>query len=284
MRIFKQFAVNNECYQRNAHMTPRGVMVHSTGSNNPMLKRYVQPDDGRLGRNDNGNHFNVYRPGGRQVCVHAFVGKMADGAIATYQTLPWDMRGWHSGKGAKGSANDMGYIGFEICEDGLSDLAYFRAVYQEAVELTAYLCKTYKLNPKKDGVVICHSEGHKRGIASNHADIMHWFPKFGKTMDAFRADVAKEMESSAKETPDTCKEDGSVDMNKILASLTDEQAYYIQQKAERYIRNLPEPEWSQEEGHWKRATEAGLVDGTAPERPVKRDELAAILGRNGLLG
>ena len=45
-----------------------------------------------------------------------------------------------------------------------------------------------------DGVVICHQEGYRRGIASNHGDVLHWFPKFGKTMDDFRADVARWME------------------------------------------------------------------------------------------
>ena len=34
--------------------------------------------------------------------------------MATYQTLPWDHRGWHAG----GSANNT-HIGFEICEDAL---------------------------------------------------------------------------------------------------------------------------------------------------------------------
>ena len=32
-------------------------------------------------------------PGGIQICVHGFIGKLADGSIATYQTLPWDMVG-----------------------------------------------------------------------------------------------------------------------------------------------------------------------------------------------
>ena len=41
----------------------------------------------------------------------------------------------------------------------------------------------------QDKVCICHSEGYKRGIASNHGDVMHWFPKHGKSMDTFRADV-----------------------------------------------------------------------------------------------
>lgn len=193
MNLRTWILTKNECCQRAVKIKPVGVMVHSTGANNPNLRRYVQPDDGRLGTNPNGNHWNQPSPGGRKVCVHAFIGKLADGTIATYQTLPWTCRGWHSGKGAKGSANDMGYIGFEICEDGLADRAYFNKVYREAVELTAYLCQTYGLDPQKDGVVICHAEGHKRGIASNHADVMHWFPKHGKTMDDFRADVAVEM-------------------------------------------------------------------------------------------
>ena len=54
-------------------------------------------------------------------------------------------------------------------------------------------CKTYNLNPLAHGVVICHSEGYQRGVASNHADVMHWFPKFGKSMDTFRTDVSKAM-------------------------------------------------------------------------------------------
>jgi hypothetical protein len=43
------------------------------------------------------------------------------------------------------------------------------------------LCEAYGLDPLEDGVVICHSEGHKRGIASNHADVLHWFQSTIKT-------------------------------------------------------------------------------------------------------
>lgn len=70
------------------------------------------------------------------MCVHAFIGKLKDGSIATYQTLPWNHRGWHAG----GDANNT-HIGFEICEDNLTDKTYFNKVYKEAVELAAYLCK-----------------------------------------------------------------------------------------------------------------------------------------------
>ncbi len=181
MNLNKLILTNNECYKAGKKIQVKGIMVHSTGANNPWLKRYVGPNDGKLGVNINGNHWNTARPGGGQVCVHAFIGKLADGSIATYQTLPWDHRGWHAG----GTANNT-HIGFEICEDGLNDKAYFDAVYKEAVELCAYLCKAYGLTEKD---IVCHSEGYKKGIASNHGDVLHWFPKHGKNMDTFRADV-----------------------------------------------------------------------------------------------
>ena len=173
MTLNKHFLTENECYKVNRKHTVKGIMVHSTGYNNPNAASYLR-------------HWDQYRPDGRQVCVHAFVGKLPDGSVGTYQTLPWDVVGWHSGQGTKGNANFMGYIGFEICEDDLTDRAYFGKVYREVVELCAYLCKEFGLTEKD---IICHSEGHATGIASNHADVMHWFPKFGKSMDALRADV-----------------------------------------------------------------------------------------------
>ena len=60
-------------------------MVHSTGANNPNLRRYVQPDDGVLGVNSNQNDWN--RPG-LEVCVHAFLGLTQAGEVAAYQILP----------------------------------------------------------------------------------------------------------------------------------------------------------------------------------------------------
>jgi LysM repeat protein len=191
MNLRRLFLTRNDCYKSGKKHTVKGIMVHSTGANNPNLKRYLSPDDGFLGKNQYNNHWNTAKPDGRQVCVHAFIGKLADGSVATYQTLPWDMRGWHSGSGSKGlaaNANNNGYIGCEICEDGLSDKGYFEKVYREAVELCAYLCMAYGIKPESP-TLICHSEGYKLGIASNHGDVMHWWPRFGKSMDTFRADV-----------------------------------------------------------------------------------------------
>jgi hypothetical protein len=202
MNLHKLILTNNACYKAGRTITVKGLMCHSTGANNPNLKRYVGPDDGLLGVNQYGNHWNQDIPDGRQVCVHGFIGKLADGSIATYQTLPWNHRGWHCGSGTKGSGNDT-HIGVEICEDALTDPVYFTAVYKEATELFAHLCKEYNLDPTKDGVIIGHYEGYKRGIASNHGDPQNWFPKHNKSMDTFRADVKKLLDAAAPATPST---------------------------------------------------------------------------------
>jgi len=177
MEIRKLFLTKNDCYKRGQYIKPKGIMIHSTGANNPRLSRYL-PDDGLIGPNRYGNHWN--RPG-VGACVHAFIGLDKSGDVQAYQTLPWTMRGWHCGR----SGNDT-HISFEICEDNLKDPVYFNKIYTTAVELCVELCKQFNLSHES----ICdHSEGSKRGIASAHGDVMHWFPKHGKSMDTLRTDV-----------------------------------------------------------------------------------------------
>ncbi len=205
MKLLKCILTENDCYRAKRTIRPKGVMVHSTGANNPTLRRYVQPvasTPGReelltaLGANPNGNHWN--RPG-LDVCVHGFIGRLADGSVAAVQTLPWDHRGWHSGTGTSGNSANNTHISFEMCEDDLTDPAYFRQAYRAAVELTAMLCSQYGLSPLEDGVVICHQDGYRRGVASNHGDIYNWFPRFGMDMNDFRADVVRTLEGDKEE-------------------------------------------------------------------------------------
>jgi len=206
MRLRQRYLTRNDCYRAGRHIQVQGVMVHSTGANNPRVARYV-PGDDEIGRNTGGNHWD--RPGVGK-CVHAFIGRFADGGVGVVQTLPWDRRGWHAGKGARGTANNT-HIGFEICEDGLDDPVYFQKIYEESVQLTAMLCQQFKLDPLAEGVVICHAEGHQLGIASQHGDVLHWFPKRGKSMDDFRQDVAARLrEDPEPEEPEEEGGDGGV--------------------------------------------------------------------------
>lgn len=204
----KCLMTNSTCYKQTRTMKVLGVLWHSTGANNPNLKRYVQPSDNAadkakwielLGKNQYGNDWNHIT---HQAGLNAWIGKLADGTVTTVQTMPWDYRPWGCGSGSKGSCNS-GWIQFEICEDGLTDKAYFDKVYKEACELTAYLCKLYNLDPNgtvsyngvQVPVILCHQDSYKLGLGGNHGDIYHWFPKFGKNMETVRKDVADLMGS-----------------------------------------------------------------------------------------
>lgn len=204
------FLTNNPCYKGTKPMTVKGVLWHSTGANNKSVKRYVQPskDDPRydelieyLGKNKYNNSWNNTT---RKVGMNAFIGAVASGKAETVQTMPWDWRPWGCGSGSKGSCNN-GWIQFEICEDGLQNKAYFEEVYKEACELTAYMCKMFNLDPYgtvKNGsvtvpVIICHADSHKLGLGSNHGDVLHWFKKYGKTMQDVRDDVWKLMNAGS---------------------------------------------------------------------------------------
>ena len=193
--IYRQFFTKADCYKRKTIQQPKGVQVHSTGANNSYLKRYVQPDDGRLGVNPNNNSHNK---SGLDVCANAYIGKLNNGTPAIYQTLPWNYRCWLSGSSTKGNANKLGYIGFEICEDNLQNEDYFRAaVMGLSVNLVAYLCLEYNI-PLSN--VHDHKELHQMGLASNHADIRHWLTKYNLTMDDYRAEVQAAINEGVKVT------------------------------------------------------------------------------------
>ena len=211
---------NSTCYKGTSQGTPVGVLWHSTGSNNAWISRYVQPSAndsnyttlintiGKNKYNNDWNHIDV------QAGLNAWIGKLADGTVATVQSMPWNYRPWGCGSGSKGSCNGKTggpfWIQFECCEDSLTDKTYFDKVYKEACELTAYLFKKYKINPygsvSYNGVtvptILCHADSCALGLGSNHGDILHWFRKHGKTMDDVRKDVAALMsEQTATVTP-----------------------------------------------------------------------------------
>ena len=191
MKIIQSILTKNPCYTAGRKMTVKGLMLHSVGCNQPSAEVFVKK-------------WNP--PADRSICVHGIIdGNTGD----VWQCLPWNHRGWHCASGSKGSGNNT-HIGVEMCEPACikytggasftcSDVPAARAVvqrtYDTAVQLFAHLCKTYNLDPLKDGVVISHREGHARGIASNHGDPEHLWKQLGMgyTMDTFRAAVMAAM-------------------------------------------------------------------------------------------
>ena len=194
---------NSTCYKGTRTMIPRGVLWHDTGAGNPNISRYVQPLEtdknyaemiALLGKNKYGNDWNHKA---RQAGMNCWIGKLADGTVATVQTMPWNYKPWGCGAGSKGSLNNT-HMQFEICDDGMVSQEYFEAVYKEACEITAYYCKMYNLDPLgtfvyngvKVPVITSHDESYDLKLGSNHGDPTKWLKKYGKTMDDVRRDVA----------------------------------------------------------------------------------------------
>lgn len=186
MNLIESILTKNSCYLAGSKITVKGLMLHSVGCSQPSASVFVK----------NWNNPTL------QACVHGFIDANTGDV---YQTLPWEHRGWHCG----GAANNT-HIGIEMCEPDC--ITYTKGAnytcsnterakemvertYKSAVELFAFLCKKYNLNPLADGVILAHNEGYKRGLASNHADPEHLWKGLNLpyTMDGFRKDVKSAM-------------------------------------------------------------------------------------------
>ena len=206
MELIQSYLTNNPCFQANVSQAdgrytafqvrgPQGLMLHSVGCAQPKASVFL-----------NGWNKESYD----KACVHAFIDANSG---AVYQTLPWYFRGWHCG----GSGNDT-HLGVELCEsaairytganrfeitDRKTALADAKRSYDAAVELFAFLCEKYALNPLR--AICSHKEGCAAGIASNHGDPEHYWSGLGVgyTMDGFRADVAAALAASTGSEPGT---------------------------------------------------------------------------------
>ncbi len=188
MNLKQNYLTESGCYKAGKRITVKGLMIHSVGCPQPKAEVFMK----------NWNRAEA------SACVHAIV--EPDGDV--YQILPWNHRGWHCGGGANNT-----HIGVEMTEpatirytggsnwtetgDGENTKNHVLATYKYAVELFAYLCSQYNLDPLADGVVISHSEGCRRGIASNHGDVEHLWSKFGLSMEQFRKDIKAAMEGGS---------------------------------------------------------------------------------------
>lgn len=124
---------------------------------------------------------------------------------------------------------------------------YFEAVWARAVALCAKLCSDYQLDPMTD--ILCHAEGYRSGIASNHADVEHWWPRHGKSMDDFRAAVKAAMGGETPQEPEEPQQPAA---------------------------DKPDA-WAEEDWAWAQAM--GLLDGTRPTAASTRQEVAVVLKR-----
>lgn len=237
MKIRQSYLAKNPCYTANVNrvdsryvrfqdLGPQALMLHSVGCPQPNAEVFVN-------RWNNASY--------NRACVHAFIDANTGDV---WQTLPWNYRGWHCG----GSGNNT-HIGVEICESNY--ITYTHAdqftcsnypaarkqattAYNTAVELFAFLCKRYNLDPMLN--ICSHKEGWYKGIASGHRDPEHYWTGLGMdyTMDGFRADVKAKMEDEI----DMTKEELNTLLNAKIGALRTEIMEEIENKFQLISGNM----------------------------------------------
>lgn len=135
--------------------------------------------------------------------------------------------------------------------------AYFENVYRKAVFTCAYVLNQLGQKNVDNNTVLSHAEGNVKGIASAHADVGHWWPQHGKSMDDFREDVIKYVNTGI------LPYNVSDDIVETPDDKTDAQGEL--------------------ELAWDKACDMGVFDGTNPAGTVTRRQLAVILHRLNLL-
>ena len=187
-----RYATKCGAYTSNKKITPIGCVNHSLGVAQPSVDRIFE------GMNNPSSGWGV----------HAILGDFDKGEGRILITLPWTTRPWGCGSGSKGSYNAT-HIQWEICEpaghkynggtmigyDAKKNEAYFNRMWKLLVAWNVYCA--IKFDYSVDSIC-CHSEAHAKGYASNHADVMHWFPKHGKSMDMLRAEVSAILKGSTE--------------------------------------------------------------------------------------
>lgn len=195
----------------------------------------------------------------------------SDGRIALY--VDEANRSWCTSN----AANDHRAITIEVANNGgAPDWPVSGKAYSALLDLLTDICR-------RNNIKELLWKGNKSligQVGKQNMTVHRWFAAKACPGDYLynrHGEIAAEVNRRLK------GEDESVDIAKLISEMTNKQAYQLIQKAELHAKTIQEPSWSKEEGHWAKATANSIVDGTSPERPMKRDEVIAVLGRKGLL-
>ena len=189
VNIIEAFVTQNTMYRNPTKIPVRKLVLHSVGCPQPSAAVFAR-------QWQTARYF-----------AHAVL--QADGTV--YQALPWDYLCCHVGAanaysiGVEMTEPDcIRYIGGAtfVCSDWERAIAQVTGTYNTAVELFAWLCTQFGLDPRSD--IISHAEASAMGIGTDHADPEHLWRQLGRgyTMDGFRADVAETMNKNDEEDED----------------------------------------------------------------------------------
>lgn len=197
-------ATKNGAYKAGRNIKATGALNHSLGC--------AQPSADVVYNNMNNE--------GAGWGVTAILGDFHKGAgriILALPIAPATRRNWGCGSGSKGSYNNS-RVQWEVCEPSGHTYAGGTMIGYNVAKNAEYFARMWALLVKWN--VYCavklgygaaaigdHAESCRAGMGSNHADMGHWLPKHGKSMDALRAEVRAILEDNTDITEKEEEED-----------------------------------------------------------------------------
>lgn len=232
-------ATKNGAYRSGRTIKPGGSVNHSVGCAQPKADVF----------------FNLMNQTDAGWGVNAILGDFHLGEGKIILALNWNTRPLGCGSGKKGSWNNS-KIQWEVCEpaghtyaggtmiayDVQKNQEYFDRMWKMLVAWNVYC--VVKFGYPVEGISD-HSESYAAGMGSNHADMMQWLPKHGKSMDALRAEVQAILDYDEDE------------------DMTKEQFKELWLAMRKDLQDNDAGEWSAEARNW--AVEIGLIAGTSTE-------------------
>ena len=178
-----RYATDNGAYRSGRKINPQGSVNHSVGCAQPSVEVFYKS-------------MNKSSAGWG---VNAILGDFHKGDGRILVTMPLNARPWGCGSGKKGSWNNT-KVQWEVCEpaghtysggtmigyDIAKNQVYFDRMWKMLVAWNVYVVDKfgYPISGISD-----HIESYYAGYGSGHADMGHWLPKHGKSMNALRAEV-----------------------------------------------------------------------------------------------
>lgn len=178
-----RYATDNGAYRSGRKINPQGSVNHSVGCAQPSVEVFYR-------------NMNKSSAGWG---VNAILGDFHKGDGRILVTMPLNARPWGCGSGKKGSWNNT-KVQWEVCEpaghtysggtmigyDIAKNQVYFDRMWKMLVAWNVYVVDKFGFPISG---ISDHIESYYAGYGSGHADMGHWLPKHGKSMNALRAEV-----------------------------------------------------------------------------------------------
>ena len=206
-----RYAVNNRAYKSGRDISPDGDVNHSFGCAQPNVEVA----------------FSIMDKEAAGWAVNAILGDFHKGEGRILLTMPYKRRPWGVGSGKRGSWNNS-RIQWEVLEpsghtyaggtmigyDVAKNEAYFQRMWKMLVCWNVYVARKLGFGPDAIGD---HPESYRAGMCANHADMRHWLPKHGQSMDTLRENVRAILNNQFEEGNDMTEKEVLAIVKKAIA-------------------------------------------------------------------